>query len=372
MYGTQLLYHMSGKRNILFFLLFTVFFPAIFPAVLTAQKKTYTVVIDAGHGGKDPGAMANGVKEKDITLAVALKTGKYIEEKTGAKVVYTRKTDIFVPLKKRASIANRSGADIFISIHCNANRSSRPAGAETYVLGLHRTQDNLEVAKKENAAIFYEEDYKETYEGFDPNNDEDYIILTLLQNVNLEKSIEIGNKIQEQFEKRVGRKNRGVKQAGFLVLRETTMTGVLIELGFLSNKEEARFLKSEKGQDYMASAIYRAVRDHLKELEQEDAETEDPALQLRQELAKDTVYYRVQFAGYKKKKKKNYRKFRKLKDVRYYVDNGLYKYTSGNDTSYKAMLKWKDEVRRLGFKDAFVVAFKNGKRISLKEALKNK
>ncbi len=339
-----------------------------------AQKK-HVIVLDAGHGGKDPGALGNGVKEKDVALAVVLKLGEYLSQLPDTKVVYTRDKDVFVELNERAHIANRSGAELFVSVHCNSNPSSKPHGAETYTLGLHRTKDNLEVAKTENSVIFYEDDYEKQYEGFDPNNDEDYILLTLMQNVNLDQSIDFSTKVQEQFEKRVGRKNRGVKQAGFLVLRKTTMPGVLIELGFLSNPKEAKFIKSKKGQDYMASAIFRAIKEYFKEVDEDNkvAEEKQKAKEEKEavsERKESPVYYRVQFATYMKEKKKNFRKFRKLKDVRYYKDGGLYKYTAGNDTSLHVIAKYLKTVKEKGFIDAFIVAFKDGQRIPLNKARK--
>ncbi len=353
-----------------------IFFLLLFAFSLSVYgQKQHVIVLDAGHGGKDPGASGNGVKEKDVALAVILKLGEYLSQLPDMKVVYTRDKDVFVELNERAHIANRSGAELFVSVHCNSNPSSRPHGAETYTLGLHRTKDNLEVAKTENSVIFYEDDYEKQYEGFDPNNDEDYILLTLMQNVNLDQSIDFSTKVQEQFEKRVGRKNRGVKQAGFLVLRKTTMPGVLIELGFLSNPKEAKFLKSKKGQDYMASAIFRAIKAYFKEVEEENKIAEEKQKDgKKKEVTGKTkeppVYYRIQFATYKKEKKKNFRKFRKLKDVKYYKADGLYKYTAGNDTSFRAISKYLKTVKEKGFKDAFIVAFKNGKRIPLSKALK--
>ena len=355
------------KRQKYFKLILFCLLQVGFVASLMAQKQS-TIVVDAGHGGKDPGASGNGVVEKKVALAVALKLGEYLKKMPNTKVVYTRKKDVFIELNERARIANHSGADLFISIHCNANPSTRPFGSETYTLGLHRTQDNLEVAKTENSVIFFEDDYEKQYEGFDPNNDEDYIILTLMQNVNLDQSIKLSTSIQKQFKERVGRKSRGVKQAGFLVLRKTTMPGVLIELGFLSNSKEAKFLNSAKGQDYMASAIYRAIRDYLQAIENENPVEEVAEVEEVQVKEIIPTYYRVQFATYKKEKKKKFRKFKNLKDVLYYKVDNLYKYTTGNDTSYQKMLKWKDEVQNLGFKDAFIIAMKEGKRISLKEA----
>ena len=237
----------------------------IFPTAFAQNNvnKIDRVVIDAGHGGADPGALGKHSREKDIVLAIALKTGEYIEKNMpDVKVIYTRKTDVFIELYKRAQIANESHADLFISIHCNSNPKTAPFGAETYVMGLHKSVDNLEVAKLENAAILLESDYTANYEGFDPNSDEAYIVFNLYQDIFLEQSLTMAVNVQDQFRERVGRNDRGVKQAGFLVLYRTTMPGVLIETGFLSNMAEESYLMSEEGQVYLASAIYRAFRDY--------------------------------------------------------------------------------------------------------------
>jgi len=365
-FKTKQKYSIKLKRLFLFFgILFFLLTTSIY---LTAQvdNKITKVVIDAGHGGKDPGALGSRSKEKNITLSVALKTGKYIEENLkDVEVIYTRKTDVFIELHKRAQIANESGADVFISIHCNSNKSSQPKGAETYVMGLHKTQDNLDVAKTENAAIYYEEDYKTQYEGFNPNADEDYILLSMFQSATIDESINLAQKVETQFRDRVGRKDRGVKQAGFWVLYKTTMPGVLIELGFLSNPAEEKFLLSEEGQDYMASAIYRAFKQYKKEFEEANSDLKPVVVETK---PKQIVYYRVQFASYKKKKSPDFRKFRGVEDIRMFTRDGLFKYLTGNFTSYSDALALKEKMRKKGFKDAFVVAFLNEERISLKEA----
>ena len=237
-------------------------------------KKISTVVIDAGHGGKDPGASGSHSREKDITLAVALKVGRYIKANLpDVKVIYTRTRDRFVPLIKRGEIANKNKADLFISIHCNANNSHKPYGAETYVLGSDdsRSNRNMKVAMLENAAILLEDNAKSNYDGFDPNSPESYIIFSLKQNdYKQEESLVLAQKIQSQFKNRAGRKDRGVHQAGFLVLAGTYMPSVLVELGYLSNYTEEKYLLSEKGQSYLASAIYRAVKSYKQNYELEN------------------------------------------------------------------------------------------------------
>ena len=354
------------KRIFLFFGI--LFFLLTISRELIAQvdNKVTKVVIDAGHGGKDPGALGHKSKEKNIALSVALKAGKYIEENLeDVKVIYTRKTDIFIELHKRAQIANESGADVFISIHCNSNKSSLPFGSETYVMGLHKTQDNLDVAKTENAAIFYEEDYKTQYEGFNPNADEDYILLSMFQSATINESIDLAQKTETQFRDRVGRKDRGVKQAGFWVLYKTTMPGILIELGFLSNSAEEKFLLSEEGQVYMASAIYRAFKEYKKDFEEANKDLKPVVTETE---AKPVVYYRVQFASYKKERSLDFRKFRGLSDIKMSMQDGQYKYTTGNFVSFNDASTLKSELRKNGYEDAFVVAFFNDKKITLNEA----
>ena len=220
----------------------------------------YTLVIDAGHGGKDPGAMGNGAKEKNINLAVALAFGKLVEQNCkDVKVVYTRKTDVFVELNERANIANRNKADLFISIHTNATAAKvGPQGTETYTLGMHRAADNLAVAKRENSVITLESNYEQKYEGFDPNSSESYIIFELMTDKNMESSVKLASLIQKQFRSTAGRKDKGVHQAGFLVLRATSMPSVLIELGYINNASEATYLTSTAGVNTLAKSIYNA------------------------------------------------------------------------------------------------------------------
>jgi N-acetylmuramoyl-L-alanine amidase len=231
-----------------------------------------TVVLDAGHGGHDAGCNGAMAYEKKVALGIVLKLGKYIEEKLpDVKVIYTRKTDVFVELNERAAIANRNNADIFISVHCNSARNKEAYGTETWVMGLHKNESNLEVAKRENEVILLEDDYEKKYE-YNPNNPLSHIIFSLYQNAFLDQSIGLANQVQNQFRQRAGRKDRGVKQAGFVVLYKTAMPSVLIESGFLTNRDEEKYLKSELGQDLIASAIFRAFRDYKYELEQESSE----------------------------------------------------------------------------------------------------
>lgn len=230
--------------------------------------KVDVVVIDAGHGGKDHGTSGKIVKEKDVALKIALKVGHYIEENVpGVKVIYTRDDDRYIPLDERAEIANRHKADLFICIHANSNGNTRAFGTETFVMGLHKDEGNLSVAKRENSVILLDENYHERYEGFDPNSPESYILFTLTQSAYQSSSLSFAKKVEDQFKNRVGRVSRGVKQAGFLVLWKTTMPSVLIETGFLSNSPEEKFLAGNHGQELIASGIYRAFKEYKAEVE---------------------------------------------------------------------------------------------------------
>lgn len=337
------------------------------------SSKIKTVVIDAGHGGKDPGAMGKYSKEKDIALTVALKTGGYISEYfPDVKVIYTRSTDSFIPLHKRGDIANKNNADLFISIHCNANNSSSIYGAETYVLGVEekRTKINMNVAMKENAAILLEDDTNDQYDDFDPNSPESLISLTLFQGDKLDKSLVVAEKIQRQFSERVGRKDRSVHQAGFLVLWKTSMPSVLVELGYLSNPTEEKFLRSKEGQVFMASAIYRAFKEYKKDFEQENkVEQGTPMVVKSIDPTKNTsVLYKVQFYTSPRQLALSDSRFKDLDNLSYYEHNGIYKFTSGNFSNINEAIEHQKAVRKKGFKEAFVVAFQSNNRISLSEA----
>jgi len=229
-----------------------------------------TVIIDAGHGGKDPGTHGVSSKEKDVALKVARELGRIISDNLkDVKVIYTRSNDTFIELEQRANIANKAGADVFISIHCNAvpRNTEKIYGTETYVMGLHTSKANFEVAKRENSVILMEKNNKEAYEGFDPNSPDSYILFSLYQNAYLGNSLNLAQKVEQQFKNRVGRNSRGVKQAGFLVLYRTSMPSVLVEVGYLTNKKEEKYLNDPLGQTYIASGIFRAFRDYKNELE---------------------------------------------------------------------------------------------------------
>ncbi len=338
--------------------------------------KLKTVVIDAGHGGKDNGAVGKKAIEKDIVLNIALKTGKYIEENfPDVKVIYTRKTDVFIPLHERAEIANKNNADLFISIHANANPSPKPYGTETYAMGLHKSEENLQVAQLENSAILYEDNYNETYEGFDPNSAESYIIFSLIQNSNLDQSIGFASYVQDEFRTRVQRKDRGVKQAGFLVLWKTTMPSVLIETGFISNLKEEKYLLTDEGQTYLASAIYRAFKeyknwyDDVNKNETISNKVVEKPVKNDVENNDSNIIFKIQVSSSTKKIPLNSSVFNGLSSIQEIEYNGIYKYAYGNETDFNNILKQRDFIKDR-FPDAFVIALKNGKIIPLNEALK--
>jgi len=260
-----------NKLNISKFFVFIIifFFLSAFQTLNKSKFYVKTIVIDAGHGGKDPGANYGGVNEKDINLRIALELGRMIQENmSDVKVVYTRSTDVFIELFQRPEIAHASNANVFISIHCNANENSAAKGTETYVMGNHKTAANLKVAMAENSVIKMEDNYLEKYESFDPNSPEAYIIFTLFQDANQDQSLNLAAKVEKEFSESASRTSKGVKQAGFLVLWKNSMPSVLVETGFISNAEERNYLNSKTGQVQTASAIFRAFREYKTEFEE--------------------------------------------------------------------------------------------------------
>ncbi len=348
-------------------LLVTVFFLLAIPHHLWSQPtqdpyKVNTVVIDSGHGGKDPGTLGRSSKEKDIALGIALKLGTYIEDNLkDVKVIYTRKSDVFVKLHKRGDIANKAHADLFISIHVNWFSNPNVWGPETYVMGLDTDERNLEVAKKENSVITFEQDYTINYEGFDPNSTESYIIFNLMQNEFLDQSLEFASLIQSQFKNRARRNDRGVRQAGFVVLWNTTMPSVLVETGYISNSREEEYLKSQSGQEYIASAIFRAFREYKSGIESMSL--------ISTAKTGPEIMFSVQVVSSKKKLPLNSKLFKGLQDVEEIRSGTWYKYTVGKASSYEEIKTFRSELRNK-FKDAFIVGIKEGKIIPLSEALK--
>ncbi len=340
-----------------------------------------TVVIDAGHGGKDPGAVSKILQEKDVVLSIALKLGAYIETNfPDVKVIYTRKTDVFIALDRRSEIANQNKANLFISIHANANNNSEITGTETYTLGLHKTQENLEVAMKENAVMLYEDDYSAKYEGFDPQNPASYIIFNLLQGVNRESSINLAELTEFQFKTRVGRHSRGVREAGFWVLKQVSMPSILVEVGFVSNPTEAEYLKKSENQDYLASGIFRAFRDYKSKIEQssvllkrnEDIVSIDTTITTITPIAIEQIKsspleFCVQIKSSSKQIPLNSKAFVNLENIKERISDGVYKYTIGSTDMYSEIILLQEQIRKK-IKDCFVVAFYNGERISLLKA----
>ncbi len=393
-----------------------------------AQQKKFKVVIDAGHGGHDTGTTGTGrmkKKEKDVALAVAKLVGKKLSGYKDIQPILTRRKDVFLKLYERAEIANKNKADLFVSIHCNANRNSHAAGSETYVLGVHRNKDNLEVAKRENAVIKLEADNKLHYEGFDPDHPETFIGLTLMQEAYLDQSIMLASLIQKAYKKFVHKRDRSVQQAGFAVLRLTYMPSVLTEIGFLTNPAEERFLNSKAGQNKIATAIANAIVQYKnyiryntpvspgltkKTTQTTKQNQEKNTLKLVKNLKADkhseltstskkpktttakakknasdkklyhknsnkdasykNVIFKVQLLATKKKIPLLPENFRGLKDLSMIKEGNLYKYFAGHTTDFEKILQVKGEARYKSFNSAFIVAYAGNKRIPLSEALK--
>jgi len=359
---------MPNKHYLVLFFLGA--FLSLCPVQLSlAQNNSFTVVIDPGHGGKDPGAVGATSREKDIVLSVGLKLGALIEKHhPDVKVLYTRDRDHFVELNKRAEIANKAHADLFVSLHCNAldRRRTSPQGVETFVLGLHRSKDNLDVAKAENAVIMYEEDYSVTYEGFNPNEPESYIIFEFMTNAFLSQSVYLATIVQNQLVTGAKRVNRNVRQAGFLVLREVAMPSILVELGYISNPQEEKYLKSSSGQHSLANAIYNGFREYKREHDKKsyvfNSETSTRTISSQSVEPSDEKEFRIQFLTSSRKYEKGSKAFKGLEPVEHYLDGGLYKYTYGSTTSQTEINRMLREVRRK-FRDAFVIELVNGERV---------
>ena len=344
-------------------LIFSVFAPAL------AQEEPYrlrTLVIDPGHGGTDPGALGRFSKEKDIVLSISLKLGKYIEENLkDVKVIYTRETDVFVELDKRAEIANKNKADLFLSIHANASRDIKAYGTETFAMGLHTNEKNLEVAMLENAVITLEDDYTSRYEGYDPTSVESFIIFNFMQNIHLDQSLDIASYVQDQFRTRAGRSDRGVKQAGFIVLWKTTMPSVLIETGFISNSQEEKYLNTEEGQDYIASAIFRAFRDYKQYMEGRS----ELARAQYNENKNNHIRFKVQVTASRVQIPLDGPVFSGLEHVEEFISNEMFKYAVGSAAEYESIVEYSKNLKER-FPDAFIIAVKANEIIPVRDALK--
>lgn len=339
----------------------------------SAQYKPFVVVLDAGHGGHDSGNRGNGYYEKKIALNIALKIGAQLEKTSDIKVIYTRKKDVYIDLIQRANIANKGDADLFVSIHCDAFTSSRAFGAGTFVLGLHENERNFKVAQKENSVIFLEENYEQKYDGFDPNDPESVISLILMQETYLDQSIAAASAIQNSFVNNLKRKDRTVKQAGFIVLKYTYMPSVLIETGFLTNSSEGAYLNSSKGQNQMANAISKAIINY-KNLRQagvqKDAVTiksvssQSEPLRLNPDLI-----FKVQIAASKNRIATKGFNFKGLSPISREKSAKLYRYFYESSSSYKEAQQHLKTAKSKGYTNAFVVAYNGNKKISVSEAL---
>lgn len=347
------------------------------------DKNKFVVVLDAGHGGHDPGNIGNGFREKEIALNIVLNVGKALEKHPDIKVLYTRKTDVFVTLRDRAKVANEAHADLFVSIHCNSHHSSAH-GTETFVLGLHENQRNFEIAKRENEVIFLEEDYEAHYDGFDPNAPESFIGLTLMQEEYLDQSTQLARLVQDNFAKTLKRVDRGVKQAGFWVLHNTYMPSVLVETGFLTYKPEGAYLNSSKGQSEVSLSIYKGVMDYKMILDRNvgqdvykdfsKTETEIsldpqvPSIEAAEAIYPDVIF-KIQLAASSRKIDTKPHNFKGLKEVSVEKEGKLFKYFYGQTSDYNLIKRLTADAKSKGYPDAFIVAYQNGKRISLTQVL---
>ncbi|WP_125722832.1 N-acetylmuramoyl-L-alanine amidase family protein [Flavobacterium ustbae] len=350
-----------------------------------SQSNVFKVTLDAGHGDHDFGAVYSGRIEKNIALAIVLKVGKILELNPNVNVIYTRKTDVFIDLVERANIANRANSNIFVSIHCNANKNTAADGTETYVMGLSKVASNLEAAKKENSVITLEKDYKRKYEGFDPNSPESMIGMTLMQEEYLDNSISLATKIEDNFEK-LGKKLRqgGVKQAPFMVLHKAYMPRVLVETGFVSNPTEGNILNSEEGQDDIARAIAEAILSYKREYFGSGTETPEsrpvrdttpakPKTTTPVAVAKNApkgTFFKVQLIASIKKTPLIPKNFKGLNNVTMVYENNIYKYFYEETPSYETAQKYLQEAKSKGYGAAFLVATKDGEKISIQDAIK--
>lgn len=358
----------KGDYTSLLMVFICTLFLVFFQTEIYAQDK-FVVVLDAGHGGKDPGRPAKNFSEKEIALEIVLQLGEKLEKLEDVKVVYTRNKDVFVDLKKRGQVANEADADLFVSIHCNAF-TNNASGTETYVLGLHANKQNFEVAKHENSVIFLEDNYQEKYEGFDPNSPEAVIGMTLMQEEFLDQSLYLASNIQTNFREDLKRKDRGVKQAGFVVLHQTYMPSVLIETGFITNANEGAFLNSKSGQDKVSGAIFDAIKAYKKNLDENLVIEEKPIAEVKEpSKVYPGIDFKVQISSGKKKLETKSYNFKGLKGVERGKIGSIYKYYYGKSSDFDQIVKLQTEARKVGYKSAFVVAFKGEERVQLSEVI---
>jgi N-acetylmuramoyl-L-alanine amidase len=373
-------HHTFNISEVILFFLFITALNISSSASGIKYEKNRVIVIDAGHGGKDPGALGAFSREKDINLAIALKTGEYIEQNIrNVTVIYTRKDDSTVELIDRPKIANKANADLFISIHTNSTNSKKVMGAETWIMGHAKDEANLEVAMKENSAMLLEDDNSTKYEGFDPKSSESYIIFSLTQNVFQDQSADLASKIQTQFRERVNRNDRSVKQSGFWVLYNTKMPSVLVETGFITNPSEEKYLNSKEGQNYLASSICRACRDYLNEIDsksgisweknQDSGQKSDTLSNLNSQAG--GIYFMVQVTTSVSKTEIKPENFKGLKDIVEINAKDRFKYASGSFTDYSDAVNYRKKIETF-YPDAFVIAVKDNKILPLQQALEQK
>ncbi|WP_071145712.1 N-acetylmuramoyl-L-alanine amidase family protein [Bacteroides ihuae] len=374
------------------------------PLCTSIWAKDFIVVIDPGHGGHDPGAIGGFSKEKNINLNVALKLGKLIKNNNeDVKVIFTRSTDVFIPLNRRAEIANDAKADLFISIHTNAVAGSKTVkGASTWTLGLAKSEANLAVAKRENSVILYENDYKTRYAGFNPNSAESYIMFEFMQDKYMSQSVHLASLVQKEFRHTCTRIDRGVHQAGFLVLKASAMPSILVELGFISTPEEEQFLNQDQGTSSLAKGIYRAFLTYKREHEiratgasrtvipVEDKEdnrsqekpdsssqrvaikepsSEPQAVSIKNDIRNtEEIIFKIQIFTSSALLTEKDKRLKGLKEVENYKEGGLYKYTYGASSDYNKILKTRRSIAK-DFKDSFIIAFKRGEKININAAI---
>lgn len=398
----------------------------MFALASVSAKDKFTLVIDPGHGGKDVGAVGAISNEKNINLTIALAFGKLVESNlSDVNVIYTRKTDVFIPLKGRADIANKAKADLFISVHTNSVPPTKtpPQGFQVYTLGMHRAKDNLDVAMRENSVISLEKGYEKTYEGFDPRSSESYIMFEILQSANMEKSVELAKLIQRSVCSKASRNDKGVHQAGFLVLRETSMPSCLIELGFITNEEEEQFLNSPRGIDLMARGIYEAFVEYKNRydgkitipyrpsknnqlpvenvLDRLSTNSQKPVAQVEfpkninivrqprpiqnittktkvykqndqdtlEEGFSDIPLFKIQIFAVNRELTLDNELFKGYTNVSVETEGTLNKYMIGANEDYNEIMRLKEEIKP-DFPQAFIVAFKNGNRMNVGDAIK--